>query len=556
MMEWTTALPDWEDRIIKGESLMPVGALYQESAQDALDVFGELTLADAPNGPEKLGSLSRRWVIEIAETLFGALDPETRRRHITQFFLCISKKNGKSSIAAGIMLTALIVNHRPSAEFLILGPTKETADNAFKPIRDMIKAEPELEARFQVQDHLRTVTDRLNSAVLKVVAADSGTVTGKKATGVFIDELHEFGKSAKAAHMLTEATGGLASRPEGFVFYCTTQSSEPPAGVFADKLRYARRVRDGEVIDDKFLPIIYEFPRSWLEQEKHRDLKNAYVTNPNWGLSVDEAFMQQKYQEAQESGEESVKDFMSKHLNVQTSMHLRNDRWAGADFWEGCEQVLTLDQLTERSEVITLGIDGGGLDDLLGIYVLGRETGTQKKLGWGYAWAHPSVLERRKEIAPALRDFANAKEMRLVNSVGEDIEELAGIAMQIFESNKLDKIGCDQAGIGSILDKLEEVGIPFEKIVGVSQGWKLGNAIKTAERWLATPGEFSPANQALMRWCVGNARVEPRANSIMITKQASGSAKIDPVMAMLNAVSLMALNPAAPGEKYRMFMIG
>ena len=49
----------------------------------------------------------------------------------------------------------------------------------------------------------------------------------------------------------------------------------------------------------------------------------------------------------------------------------------------------------------------------------------------------------------------------------------------------------------------------------------------------------------MMAWCVGNARVEQRANSILITKQASGTAKIDPLMATLNAVSLMAMNPAS-----------
>ena len=51
------------------------------------------------------------------------------------------------------------------------------------------------------------------------------------------------------------------------------------------------------------------------------------------------------------------------------------------------------------------------------------------------------------------------------------------------------------------------------------------------------------ANQALMRWCCGNARVEPRGNSILITKQASGTAKIDPLIAMFCAVALISLNP-------------
>ncbi|MNG36403.1 hypothetical protein D3C84_1234210 [compost metagenome] len=63
------------------------------------------------------------------------------------------------------------------------------------------------------------------------------------------------------------------------------------------------------------------------------------------------------------------------------------------------------------------------------------------------------------------------------------------------------------------------------------------------------------AVQPLMNWCVSNCRVEPRANSILITKQASGSAKIDPVMALFNAVSLMALNPPAAHKKFQMLFL-
>lgn len=546
-------MPDWEQRIVARQSLVPCAPLFPEVAQEALDIFGALRMVDAVGSP-LMAETIRPWVIDFVTAIFGAYDPETGRRHINEFLLLISKKNGKSTIAAGIMLTALLLNWRSSGEFIILAPTKEIADNSYKPIRDMIAADDELKILLQVQDHLRTVTHRNTMATLKVVAADSDTVSGKKAIGVFVDELHEFGKQSKAANMLLEATGGLASRPEGFVIYATTQSEDPPAGVFKEKLDYARKVRDGVVVDKTFMPVLYEFPATMLKAKEHRDLENAYVTNPNWGVSVDIPFIEKKHREALEAGEAAFRLFLAKHLNVEIGLALRSDRWAGADFWDGqTRREVTLDYLLEWSEVIDFGIDGGGLDDLLGAAAVGRHRETGDWLFWAHGWAHPSVLERRKEIAPALQDFAKAGELTLVQQIGDDVEEVAFIASRIHAAGLLDMIGVDPAGLGGVLDALEGAGIPKEKVVGISQGWKLGGAIKTTERRLAEGAAWHGGSR-LMAWCVGNARIVLTSNAINITKQASGTAKIDPLMALINAVSLMALNPEGSRDVTGFFM--
>jgi len=554
-MEWTTACPQWESKIVARESIMPLKPIFQDQADDALDVFKNLRMVDAIGSP-LMGDTCQPWVLELVAVLFGSYDVEAQRRLITNYFLMVSKKNGKSTIAAGVMLTALILNARQSGEFIILAPTKEAADNAYKPIRDMINADDDLKARFHEQEHIRTITDRLNQATLKVVAADSATVTGKKAIGVFIDELHEFGKQARAANMLTEATGGLASRPEGFVFYCTTQSADPPAGVFKAKLEYARGVRNGRINDKRFLPLIYEFPLSMIKSGGHRDLSNAYVTNPNWGISVDQQVIEQKYQEAQEGGEEATRDFLSKHMNVEIGLALQSDRWAGADFWEeSVRQNISLDYILENAEVIDVGIDGGGLDDLLGMAVVGRHKETREWMAWAHAWAHPSVLERRKDISSRLHDFAKEGDLTLVNHIGEDVAGVAAYVKQIYSADLLDLVGVDPSGLGGILDALIEEEIPEEKIVGISQGWKLTGSIKTAERKLAE-GVIIHGGRSMMAWCVGNARIVPQGNAITITKQVSGSAKIDPLMALFSAVELMSRNPAATGRKYQMFALG
>ena len=546
---WSTACPDWQERIIAGESLIPFPPLYQESAEMALRIFKQLRLVDVPGEP-MMGEVTREWVYEFVAAIFGAYEPTSGVRLIQEFFLLISKKNMKSTLAAGVMLTALILNWRREAEFFIIAPTVEVANNSFKPAKAMIRADEELSDLFQVQDHTRTITHRTTGATLKILAAESDTVAGIKGTGVLIEEVWLFGKRAKAADMFTEAKGGLASRPEGFVIYLSTMSDEAPAGVFADLLKRAREVRDGKRVDNRLLPVLYEFPKEMLDSGTYRLPENFYITNPNMGASVSEAYLMGEFETAKADGEIALRRFMAKHLNVQIALSLTADYWAGAEFWEdsGKNPEINLDWMLKHCEVIDIGVDGGGLDDLLGISVVGRlKDNPRIWAAWFHAWAHPSVLERRKEIAPVLLDFAKQGDLTIVHRIGDDSDEVAGLVARVYQSGLLDKCGLDPHGVGAILDAMLEYGVPEDAVVGVSQGWKLGAAIKTAERKLAE-GCFIHSGSAMMNWVVGNARVEPRANGILITKQASGSAKIDPLMAMFDAVSLLSLNPVAKGS--------
>ena len=537
---------------MRGESIIPA-PIYPEQAEIALNIFKQLKIVDAPGSPT-FGESCAQWVFDLVAALFGSYDADTGRRHITEVFVLIPKKNSKSTLAAGIMMTALLLNWRQAAGYTIIAPTVEVATNAFNPARDMVKRDDDLDDLCQVQTHIRTITHRTSDTTLKVVAADANTVSGIKSVGTLIDELWLFGKQANADDMLREAIGGLASRPEGFVMYTTTQSNEPPSGVFKQKLEYARAVRDGKIHDPNFLPVIFEHPPEMVASGAHLLLENLPMVNPNLGYSVDRLFLEREFRKAKAGGEESFRGFMSKHGNVEIGLALRADRWAGADFWERQGQNLTLAEILDRSEVVTIGIDGGGLDDLLGMSIVGRCKKTRKWLTWSHAWAHEIVLERRKSEAAKLRDYEKNGDLTIVKQIGDDTAEIAEIVAGVYQSDLLDKIGIDPSGVGSILDALVEAEIPEEAVVGISQGWRLGGAIKTTERKLAE-GALIHCEQPLMAWCVSNARVEPRGNAILITKQASGKGKIDPLMALFNAVSLMALNPAAKQREYNLFFI-
>jgi len=564
-MKWSTACPDWERRIAARESLIPCPPLFAVKAEDALGVFKSLQVVDLPQKKDgtfpTLGEVCDDFVFEFVAAIFGAEDPESGRRLISQFMLLISKKNGKSMIAAGIMLTALILNWRHHAELLILAPTIEVAGNSFGPAAGMVRADPELSELLHVIEHQRTIKHRVTGAELKIIAADSGVVSGKKAAFVLVEELWLFGKNPKAEAMLSEATGGLATRPEGFELYISTHSDEPPAGVFKSKLAYFRDVRDGVIEDPASLGVLYEWPEALIEAEAYLEPDNFYVTNPSLGRSVQVDFLTRKLAMAQTGdGDESLQVFLAKHLNVEIGMRLRRDRWAGVDIWpQNALPGLTLESLLARCEVAVVGIDGGGRDDLFGLGVVGREAGTGLWLAWGHAWAQLCALERRKAIAPLLQGFAADGNLTLCATGTELVEQVAALTVKVRDSGKMPAtggVGLDMASIGPLIDALVAAGFdPGDvatgragQIVPVRQGWGLTSAVYTTEFKLGD-GMLLHDGSPMMSWCVSNARATLKGSNMLIDKGLSGAGKIDPLIALFNAVKLMEAGPVAADGK-------
>lgn len=549
-MIWSTALPDWRARIVARQSLVPCPPLFPEQATQALKVFKALQIVDMAGRPT-FGEVSREWVFDFVSAIFGAYDPETGRRLINEFLMLISKKNGKSSCAAGIMVTALLQNWREEAEFIILAPTKEIANNSTGPAIAMVQRDPRLLEILQPIAHKKTIQHRTTGATLKIVAADSETVSGKKATGVLIDELWLFGQMANAEDMLREATGGLAARPEGFVIALTTQSDKQPAGVFKAWLERFRDIRDGKLIEPRSMGILYEYPEDMIKAEAYKDSKTFYITNPNLGASVDEENLLDEYRKDAAKGPASLAGFYAKRLNVEIGIKLRGDRWPGAEHWKSREDIaLTKAEILRRSEVIVIGADGGGLDDLFGLNLLGRCATTKHWLSWTHAWCHESVLKRRMSIAGTLEGFE--KDGDLTISRGEvlnDIPAIVNIVQEVIDLGLLSCVAVDPASLGELVDALAEIGVTQdnEMLVGVGQGYKLMPAIKTAERKLLGKTLWH-GKSGLMDWAVGNVKIEPLATSIRATKQNAGDAKIDPAMALFDAVTVMSTNPEPKGS--------
>lgn len=541
--------PDWEARIRGGRSLVPELSLFEEEVELATAFFDSLCLPDVPGTPT-LRDAAGPWFREIVGVLFGSRNPVTNERFLREIFALVPKGNSKTSYGAALMVTALLMNKRPRAEYLIVAPTQAISDLAFSQAVGMVEANEVLKRRFKVSEHVKEIRDFKRRSRLKVKTFDLNVLTGPKPAGVLLDELHLLGKHSATAKVLRQIRGGLEKNPEGFLIMITTQSDEPPAGAFRAELQMARSIRDG-LHDGRMLPILYEFPPDIAgDAEKWQSPDYWPMVMPNLGRSLRLESLIRDWESERTKGEHAIRIWASQHLNLEIGLALRSDRWAGADYWEkAVEPRLTLEAILERSDVVVVGEDGGGLDDLHGLAVLGRERETRKWLAWCHAWCHVSVLERRKSEASKLLDFAQAGELTIVDDLGEDITDIVEIVKRVEDAGLLAQVGVDPVGIAALVDALDEIGINGDRIVGVSQGYRLMGAIKTIERKLVD-GSLVHGGQRLMAYCVGNARIEQRGNAILVTKQASGTAKIDPLMALFDAGSLMAMNPEAQGSVY------
>ena len=557
-MAWDLSCPDWFERLQTGRSLVPdLPHLDRAEGDRAVGIFNALRLADVegsprlgpalPGDPPGMGSDAvADWFRDMVRALFGSLDRSTRHRIIREIFCLVGKKNSKTTYGALLMLTALLMNVRPSAPFIMTAPVQDVTDIAFGAAVGAIELDDVLKRKFHVRDHVRTIVHRETKAELQIMTFDPSVLTGQLLAGALIDEVHICARMSRADRALRQLRGGMIAFPEAFLVMLTTQSEDPPQGIMAAELAKARRIRDGKQTGN-MLPLLYEFPLELQKQREYwQDPKHWPMVTPNAGRSVHVARLIEEFDAARSTSEAELRGWASQHLNVEIGVALASDRWAGAAHWEKAgDPGVTLDAIMERCEVITLGIDGGGLDDLLGASAIGRDRETQDWLSWSRAWCHRGVLDLRKDIASKLLDLERDGDLVIVEDDStSDVEELAEIAGRIHRSGLLDKVGVDPAGIGAIVDALIAEEIEVDQIVGISQGWKMAGAIKTTERKIAARS-LRHGSRRLMAWCVGNAKVEPRGNAIVITKQISGTAKIDPLMALFNAVALMSMNPQA-----------
>lgn len=544
------ACPDWWEKIQAGQTPMADVPVNEAKAAKALAFFNRLKLPDVPGNP-KLADACGDWFKDILIAFLASEDPETKQRLVWELLCMVPKKNSKTTYVAALGLTALFMEQAPNRQMLIVAPSQNISERCFDQAQGMIRLDDRLNKIFKVQDHLKCISRRKTGTKLDVKTFATDIITGEIPILTIIDELHELGKKAKAAAVMQQIRGGGITMQGGQVLMITTQSDEEPAGIWKSELKKARDIRDGKGgAAPILLPVLYELPlEKQRDQEYWRNPKHWAPLLPNLGRSIDPERLFADYENNGKVNPEAEKIWASQHLNIEIGVGLAGDGWRGADYWDTCgvPALASLDELLRRSEVATIGIDGGGLDDLCGVSVVGRERETRHWLSWSHAFAMRTVLDIRKQIAAKLHDFEEEGTLTLCSRPALIVDGVAGIFAKVLQSGLLPEkkaVGLDPNNVAQIIEALTGEGMTDGMLHRIKQGEALSPAWWGIEFKLGD-GTFFHGGTSMMRWVVGNAKAEPKGNGIMITKQVSGRAKIDPLIALGCAAILMSWNPLA-----------
>ncbi|HHK42539.1 MAG TPA: terminase large subunit, partial [Planctomycetaceae bacterium] len=261
-----------------------------------------------------------RWQQAFIANLFGWMREDGTRRY-RRYMLYVPRKNGKTTLIAGVQLFVMLCDDEPGAEVYCGASEREQARLLHDTCKAMVEREPDISERLKCYQY--SIVDKKNHASFKVISADAGTKHGFNVHSAIIDELHAM-PNRNLYDVLETGTG---SRRQPLMGVITTADYERPS-VCNELHDHACSVRDGTLDDWQFLPAIYQAERDddWQSEEVWAK------ANPNLGVSLSYDYMRTACQRAKmEPSYQNM--FLRLHLNIRTQ---QAEKWLDPMKWSAC----------------------------------------------------------------------------------------------------------------------------------------------------------------------------------------------------------------------------
>jgi phage terminase large subunit-like protein len=200
------------------------------------------------------------------QALFGFLDRETCLRRYREAFFLVARKNGKSTLLAGLALYMLTSDGEGGAECYTAATKYAQARLIFDEVHNMVKQNADLSRHFRKRKN--DLYYEPSMSIFRPLARNSDTLDGLNASFVCLDELH--GVRDRNLYEVLKQSQSARRQP---LFVSITTAGTTRENIFDDLYNHAVQVADGAITDETFLPILYELdnreewtdPAAWVK---------------------------------------------------------------------------------------------------------------------------------------------------------------------------------------------------------------------------------------------------------------------------------------------------
>lgn len=457
---------------------------------------------------------------DIISPLFGSMGPDGSRQYRTAY-IEVPRKNGKSSLAAGIALYLLFADGEAGAEIYSAAADRDQAAIVFDLAKRMMEQSTQL-AKMGTA-FKRSIIVEESWSTYKVLSADAFTKHGINAHGVVVDELHAQ-PNRDLVDVLTTSTG---ARRQPLTVFITTAGYDRES-ICWEYHEYARQVADGIIEDPAFFSYIQaaDTDDDWLDQ------KIWAKANPGLGVTVKDDYIQNQARKA-ENIPAYQNTFRRLHLNQWTA---QESRWMPMDKWELCGDPIDT-KLLEGAACFG-GLDLASTSDIAS-FVLDFPSENGEDEDERHAWlAHfwipeDNMLERsRKDRVPydvwVRQGLITPTEGNVIDYdyIVRDIEALG-------ERYNIQEIAFDRWGAFQVSQRLAAAGFIM---VGFGQGFASMSAPTKELFRLVLDGRLFHGQNPVLRWMADNMVVSTDAAGNVKPNKQKSREKIDGMVAGVMAL--------------------
>ena len=470
------------------------------------------------------------WQRQIVEDVFGwkrAVDGTRRYRVV---YLEVPRKNGKSTLGAGLALYLLAADKEAGAQIVSAAADREQASLVFDCAKKMVQFSPKLSRL--LESYRRTIIYMDLGNNYKVLSADAASKHGKNLHGILFDELHAQ-PNRELVDVLKTSTG---TRSQPLEVYMTTAGYDRTS-ICYEYHDYAKRIINGLVKDDAFYPVIYgaDVKDDWT------DPKVWAKANPNLEVTVKLDYLQRECEKAK-NVPAYENTFRRLHLNQWTE---QESRMIAMNQWAQNDKSFTPDDLA--------GMDCyGGLDLAsttdIAAFVLVFPVGKDLKVLPRFYVPREAVKRRARKA-----DFQNWLEWMnqgfLCATEGDviDYDFIRGDINRLSSIYNIRRIAFDRWNATQLTTQLEGDGIALEPF---GQGFRSLSAPTKELLKRIIAGQFHHGDHPVLNWMAGNVQAEQDADGNIKPSKKRSKEKIDGIVAAVMAIGMMTLEGANPKSVY------